>query len=239
MITDDEIDSLPEDDEEAFVRYESIIREAVRRENTNQDYRAWDVEREYVAHVLAFADNRSISVELPRNPPFQEDSFRDWYQDFVRAVDYYKASARLQVSVRRKRNVASIVLSLDLKTQIGGHLTAIRNIVGEADLPENKRDALYRRIASLQEEVDRDRTRTEALVALWLDATSALGKGAKNLDPVFGRLESIMKVLAKGRDENEQKALAAPQERKRLAAPTVRPEPEPWQPPEETDELPF
>lgn len=149
----------------------------------------------------------------------------------------------MRVSSRRKQNVVSIALSLDFKAQIGGHLTAIRNIVGDADLPESKRDAIYRRISRLQEEVDRDRTRTEAIMALWLDVTSAIGKGAQNLDPAIDRLQRIMGAFAKARDENEQKALPSPQERKRIAAPTGETEASAakgWEPPADLDdEIPF
>ena len=54
----------------------------------------------------------------------------------------------------------------NFKTKIGGHLTAIRNIVHEADLSEAKRDAIFRRGSKLQFEVDRDRTRSEAAMGL-------------------------------------------------------------------------
>lgn len=134
------------------------------------------------------------------------------------------------------------MLAPDFKAQIGAHLTAIRKIVGEAELSESKRDAIFKRINNLQEEVDRDRTRTEAAMALWLDVTIAIGKGAKNLDPAIERLERIIKVLAKAKDDNDQKALLAPQERKRISPPTATPETQ--IPPKKTrvppdDEVPF
>jgi hypothetical protein len=86
-------------------------------------------------------------------------------------------------------------------------------------------------------EVDRDRTRTEAAMALLLEVTSAIGKGAKNLDPALDRIERIVKVLAKAKDEHETKALMAPPERKRIAPPTTAPA----QPQSEemNDEVPF
>ena len=163
-------------------------------------------------------------MDLPRNPPAEGTQFFEWYQNFIRAVDYYKAVARLQVSARKKQNVTSLSLTRHFKTQIGGHLTAIRRIVAEADILPNKRDAIVKRINNLQEEVDRDRTRTEAVMALWLDITSAIGSGAKNLDPAIDRLERIVGVFAKAKDENDQKALTAPHERKRIAPPTTAPE---------------
>jgi hypothetical protein len=221
MISDDDIDLLPEDPEAAFVQYEAILRNAVREANSDRNYTGWDIEREYVAHVLAFVDTRTLPVDLPRNPPSDNEAFYEWYQSFIRAIDYYKAAARLQISARKKQNVSVLVLSPDLKAQIGAHLIAIRKIVSESEISENKRDALFRRINNLQEEVDRDRTRTEAAMALLLDVTSAVAKGAKQLDPVLDRVERIIKVLAKAKDENDQKILMAPQERKRIAPPTT------------------
>jgi hypothetical protein len=224
MISDEDIDSLPDDTDAAFVQYEAILRGAVRSANSDSGYRGWESEREYVAHILAFVDLKAIPLDLPKNPPQGDDGFYDWYQNFLRAVDYYKALARLQVSDRKKQNVAVLTLSLDFKTQIGGHLTAIRKIVAEADVSENKRDAIIKRINNLQMEIDRDRTRPEAAMALLLELTSAISKGAKNLDPAIERIERIVKVFAKAKDENEINALAAPHERKRIAPPTTAPE---------------
>jgi hypothetical protein len=237
MISDEEIDSLPDDPEAAFVQYEGILRERVRQANVFQNSN-WDVERDYVAHILAFVDTRAIPLDLPRNPPRDDGYFNNWYQNFIRAVDYYKAATRLQLSARKKEHVTVLTLSLDFKTQIGGHLTAIRKIVAEEpSISENKRDAIFRRINNLQMEVDRDRTRTEAAMALLLEVTSAIGKGAKNLDPALDRIERIVKVLAKAKDEHETKALIAPPERKRIAPPTTAP----VQPQSEemNDEVPF
>jgi hypothetical protein len=239
MISDEDIDALPSDPDAAFVQYEAILREAVRTENVRDRNPGWDVEREYVAHILAFVDTRDLPLDLPRNPPGDGSAFSEWYQIFIRAVDYYKAVARLQVSARKRQNVAVLMLSLDFKTQIGGHLTAIRKIVAEAEMSENKRDAIFRRINNLQEEVDRDRTRTEAAMALWLDLTSAISKGAKNLDPAIDRLERIIKVFAKAKDESEEKALMAPPERKRIAPPTSPVEQPQAEKPSMDDEIPF
>jgi len=238
MISEDEIDALPEDDEAAFVQYEGIIRGAVRSANLDPNYESLDVEMEYVARILAFVDNRALPWEIPRNPPYDDSSFSTWYRGFIRSVDFHKASAQLRVAARRRRNVTSIALSINFKTRIGGHLTAIHKIVSDANVSEDQRDAIYQRINNLQEEVNLDRTRTEAVIALWLDITSAISKGAKNLDPAIDRLERIMGVFSKARDENEQQAFAAPQERMRIAASTTPPRPEPGLPREDTDEIP-
>lgn len=240
MISDEDIDDLPDDPDAAFVQYEAIVRQELRRIQRETENLGWDAEREYVAHILAFVDTRRAPLDLPRNPPFGGGEFGDFYQNFVRAVDYYKAAARLQVSARTKANVSVLTLTPDLKMQIGGHLTAIRKIVDEAELSEGKRDAIFRRINNLQEEVDRDRTRTEAAMALLLEVTGAISKGATNLDPALDQVARIVKVFAKAKEENEQKTLSAPQDRKRLPAPTTPlPEAEPPKRRSLDEEIPF
>lgn len=218
MITDEQMDSLPDDDDAAFVMYEQILRDVVRRKVSIDSY---DIERDYVAHMLAFVDERTVPVDLPRNPPRDNREFGEWYQEFIQAVDYFKAAIRIRISVRRRKGEESIFLGPDFKTRIGGHLTAIQNIVLKSDITEQKRDAILRRLSALQDEVLKDKTRTEKVIGLWLDITSAIGQGAENLSPAIDRLEKVMGVFADARDENEQKRLSAPQERKRLPAPTV------------------
>jgi hypothetical protein len=94
----------------------------------------------------------------------------------------------------------------------------------KANLSENKRDAILRRVNNLQDEVDRDRTRTEAAMGLLLELTSVVSKGAKNLDPAIDRMERIIKVFAKAKDSAEMETLSPPSERRRLSPPKKAPE---------------
>jgi hypothetical protein len=216
MITDDELDDLSDDDEIAFVQYEAIVRRSMER---LRDSNSWDAERSYATHMIAFVDSRPTEFNFTK-PPYGDSDFGEWFTGFLQAIDTVKASLRLKHAARKKRNVSVLSLSLEFKTQIGGHLTAIRKIVFEADhLPESKRDALIRRIDNLQHEVDRERTKTDAAMALWLELTSAISKGATNLDPAIDRLTRIVKVLSLQKDESEIKAIKGPSKPKQLAPP--------------------
>jgi hypothetical protein len=204
MITDTELESLSDDNEVAFVQFDAIIRAAAEEVDPNN----YSVERAYVTHVLAFLETRPIPAAIPDNPPRDDGSFSEWYRnDLLPAIDRYKTKVRLQRAFKDKTNSTVFRLSGDYKTQIGGHLTAIRKIVQVAKLPESKRDTIFKKIGSLQEEVDRDRTRTQAVTALWLEITSAIGKGAENLDPAIERLEKIMNVFGRAKNEDETAAL--------------------------------
>ena len=222
MITDQEIEGLSDDADAAFVEFEAIVRASL-RDRVAQDTRGWDHEREYVAHILAFVDGRGLPLELPHDPPADDSEFGSWYGPFVRAVDYFKVRTRLSVAEKRKATNAVICLSRDLKTQIGGHIVAIRNIVNDSEASQNKKEAIFRRLANLQEEVDTDRTRTQALMSLFVELTSVIGNAAKNLDPAIERIEKIARIFGRAKAEGEQKTIGAPLERKRIAAPKERP----------------
>jgi hypothetical protein len=229
MISDDELDDLSDDDEVAFAQYEAIIRASMERSRNAHN---WDAERSYTTHMIAFIQTRSIKFTYSA-PPGGDADFGEWFTGFLQAIEVVTASLRLRHSARKKRHVNVLTLSLDFKTQIGGHLTAIRKIVFEADhLSESKRDALVRRINNLQYEVDRDRTRTEAAMALWLELTSAISKGATNLDPAIDRLGRIVKVLSLSKDEAETKAIPAPPKPKQIGPPKSVSE-------TEDDDIPF
>lgn len=216
MITDDQLDELPEDDMEAFVAFDTIVRAGLdQRRQTNN----WDAEREYVGSILAFVEVRNLQFGFPTTVPLSDDQFSQYFDAFLTSVDSLVMKTRLRLSARRRASGTTFSISGNFKTQIGGHLTAIRNIVHEADLSQNKRDAIFKQVEKLQFEVDRERTKTEAAMALWLDISSAIGQGAKNLDPAIERLERIMKIFAQARDEDTAK-LPAPAERKRIPPPS-------------------
>jgi hypothetical protein len=221
MITDDQLDELPEDDRDAFLAYETICRRWVDGHKTSAD---WSAENQYVSHILAFADARDIGLTLDGEIPEDDDDFADYFNGIVRQVDRFRAKVRVELAAERKSNGTSFHIAGNFKTQVGGHLTAIRKIVQEATLlSDAKRDAIFNRIEKLQAEVNRDRTRTETAVGLWLDITSAISHGAEKLDPAIERLERIMKVFAEARDEASIK-LPAPSEQKRLPKPKSKPD---------------
>jgi hypothetical protein len=228
MITDAQLDELPEDDLEAFVAFDSILKESLTENRQNE---SWYAEREYVNYLLAFVVARNIDVGVSPQVPDADSAFGSYFETFLKKVDSFKVQVRFELSARRRTSGTIFRIAGNFKTQIGGHLTAIRKIVHEADLSESKRDAIFRRLEKLQFEVDRDRTKAEAAIGLWLDISSAIGHGAKNLDPAIERLERIMKIFARARDEDTAK-LPAPPEQKRI--------PPPSQPqPNGDDDIPF
>jgi hypothetical protein len=67
-------------------------------------------------------------------------------------------------------------------------------------------------------EVDRDRTRTEAAMALLIEVSSAINKGVRNLDSAIDRVEQIFKALVTIKNENGPIDIAAQQAKKQIEA---------------------
>jgi hypothetical protein len=122
--------------------------------------------------------------------------------------------------------------------------------VDKLEVPDKKREALYRRISDLENEVDRDRTRFDAYAALVLEASTTTEKAARQLKPLIKLLQPITTLFANATDsENAQLQLPPAQPLKRLEPPPLKlappePESEPEPPPRQPindldDEIPF
>jgi hypothetical protein len=216
MITDHQLEELPEDDLEAFIAFDAILREQFKF-GRSQNMKA---EREYAVYMLAFSEQRKIDLDVEDELPAKDIEFKPYFDRLISRVNVTKEKIRLAQAAQRKINGTTFRIATNFKAQIGGHLNAIRNIVEKSDhLSEDKRDAIFARIEKLQAEVNRDRTKSEVVVGLWLDITSAISNGAKNLDPAIDRLERIMKILGVARDDDATARLPAPQEPKQIPPP--------------------
>jgi hypothetical protein len=124
-------------------------------------------------------------------------------------------------------------------------LSQIKDAVDKLEVPEAKREALYRRISDLENEVDRDRTRFGAYSALLLEAAATTGKAARKLKPLMKLLQPITILLAIAKEsENAQLRLPPAPALKRLEPPRLNlpsPEPEPPNQPlnDLDDDIPF
>ena len=130
--------------------------------------------------------------------------------------------------------LAAVPLNDDYRHEIHQLLNKIRKVVANLDITDQKRDAIYARIADLAAEVDKSKTGFGALTALFLEACEAGGKGAEKLEPLVRLIERVGNVFARARG---QQALPPPVKSttKRLPSPTP-----PARPSQDLDdEIPF
>ena len=150
MITEDQLEELPENDLEAFIAFDAILREELKFGRINLK-----AEREYAVYMLAFSEARNIDLDVQDEVPAQDTDFKPFFNRLISRVDVTKEKIRLAQAAQRKINGTTFRIATNFKAQIGGHLNAIRNIVEKADrLSEDKRDAIFARIEKLQAEVN-------------------------------------------------------------------------------------
>ena len=217
--------SLPGDPEEAFVIYERHV-----RAQHLEPYRDPDDEHEasikkeqhqqYLAKIAAFLNMYGFDVGVDFGFMYATD-YNTFWQNFEEAqlkIQFFVTQCEIRKSQRIRDGEAAIyVLSPSQKQEIHHHLDQIRSIIAEADLTDEKREALSRRLNAFADEVDRDRTKGQILTAAYV----WMKKEVKNeIGPGIDKVEKIFDVLAKAKELWE--TLPKPSIKKELPAPPKR-----------------
>jgi hypothetical protein len=86
------------------------------------------------------------------------------------------------------------------------------------EVEQKKKDALFNKLNDLQQELDRQRTRFDALAALAIETAGVVGEVVEKTQ-LLKILDSIAKVMWGLKTEEETKRLPAPTVPKRIEAP--------------------
>jgi hypothetical protein len=231
-----EMVGLPENPTLAFVAYEKRLR-ARTRDRTDEydeqgDLNVTSLARQYTNRLIAFIKVWGLPVSVNMDVPYDDRDFWNWYYRFIKTVDYYVVEFQHEHLRGGRGNVAAISFSLDYKEEIGRLLDRVRKVVNQAELADDKKDAIHAKIAALQLEIDRSTTRFDALLSRWLDLTNAVGEAAKNLEPAVKMLERIMRIFGQAKADHDQRQLPPPEEKKQLPSPKAD-----WN--DLDDEIPF
>lgn len=127
------------------------------------------------------------------------------------------------VSLLRARNIFEIdgnlrqdyvVLDENWKSTATTYVQHIRKAVLAARMEEALREPIIAKLNELQREIDRNRTRVDALSETWLKVTEAIGRGAENLGPVarlLDKLSGSLSWLRRTQSDEVPKTLPAPE----------------------------
>jgi hypothetical protein len=214
---------LSEDPELAFVEFEEQLRAAMN--DSIRDMDGWDYiqgqKLYYIFRLMAFHDAHGFSFfEKPKlTRSMGVIDFQRSFDNFLDEVAYW--STQTQVRQAQRLRPISTVLSLtpEMKRQIHHFINRIRAIVEPVDLPVAKKEAIWTELNALADEVDRDRTKAEAMTALAIEIAGATGEAAKRLAPVKEILDAITNLFAKAKEMTEFRRLPSPSGQSVLRAP--------------------
>ena len=221
MISDEELEGLPDDPEQAFVELERIASERLSalqmdRGRSYNDAETWDDELDYMNVVLASAKALGIEAFNSWSVPAPDDSVYSSYHAFRLFVKNY--TMQLRVAKTRRRKASAIAFDPKAKSKLRHLIEQMRKAVDEAELTPRKKDAFYVRIGDLAMEVDRTWTTSESLGNLIIELAGDVGEGFEKLEPIRKWVDSIAAVFGKAR-RDQQDALPPPSKQKQIEGP--------------------
>lgn len=206
MVTDDELENIPSDPDEALCYLVEILRQKVRAFNIDER-RNWDIEREYINLVRGFLSEYGIEIgaALGRDPPIDDGAFSEYYHEFNVIMDQRVAAARIRVAMQRKQD--KIPLNAATKARITRHIQQIREILQKIDIPVDKRDQILIKLNKFAQAIDTERTDIRRILDVTLEVADTGDEVAKKLVDVREHINSITGLLAEARRWAERKVL--------------------------------
>jgi hypothetical protein len=207
MITDEEIEQLPDDPIVAFIEFEKILRTRTNEILQTASQEQWDNSSdyyiEYMNRVAAAAQEFKIDdLKALRVPPVNRDysSIHADYQQFLTDVDFFTTRFRLRRSRNRQNSVG---LDGNTKARIHAYIQKIRIVLDKAELPESKRDLLFAKLDEFVLEVDKSRTNLQSIATVYLTICTVIGEGFNKLEPVRRFINSIAALMGKAKDTED------------------------------------
>ena len=212
-------DDLPEDHEKAFVYLERQFRADLDESLKDNDKGGYDAycKRKYMSAVIAAAKSLDIPGIADYSAPYKDREVWDVFEMFE--TDVLNLTIQIEINHSRRRKKYSVVFDSADRQKLRHYIERIRTTVEASNAPQAKRDAIFKKLAELILEIDRDRTRFEVIA----DAIRGVARLSGDVEregaePWWKWVKLIFGVIDDAK-EKEPQSLPAPQERKRLEAP--------------------
>lgn len=226
-------DDFPEDDEKAFIRLAQHFRTQLDdglRDNDQNSYDAY-CKRKYMSAVIAAAKSLNIPGIQDYTTPFDDREVWNTFEGFEH--DVMNLVIQIEINHARRSTKYSVAFDDVSKRKIRHHIEQIRRAVEGSDLPQSKRDAIYKKLSDLTLEIDRSRTRFEIVA----DAV----RGVARLGGDVGKyVKAILGEIDEAKDKEPQTSLPSPEERRPLEPPRRQlPSPQETRRVDLDDDIPF
>jgi hypothetical protein len=161
---------------------------------------------EYINKVLAAARAFKIDGLKGWELPSVDGNCWQAYRGFVHDVDFCTTQIRINQAGRNRSN--SVGLDGNTKAKIHSYVQKIRIVLDKAELPELKRDLLFRKLDAFVVEVDKARTSLQSVASVYLTVCTVIGEGFNKLEPVRRFINSIATLIGNAKDvEDSLRAL--------------------------------
>jgi len=184
IISAQDFDNLPEDDEQCFVEFEAICRRNM-TQMLEEDQRSGDFYVSVRAHYMAAVYSVAQQCGIPNLPdPHVSEQRETWkfYSTFALAVQ--GEVARIRIQNRRARGRLSVQITDNTRTKIQHYIDRLRDTIQQSDLSEAMKQALKAKLNELEDELGQRRL--------------SFGKAMALLSVVVVGLSSVTTIAAEG-----------------------------------------
>ncbi len=241
LISDEEFDNLPTDNERCFIEFEAINRRNLNRMINNDTNTEFDrvVRQQYMAAVSAVAHECGVP-----NISFDPDTDENTYQQFGRfSLAVQGEVARLRIRQRGERHPYSVMLTGATRTKIEHYISRIRDVVAKSDMDAGRKRDLNKKLDELVSELTGHRLSFAKSMAILAAVMATMGSVVTISADGPSAVAHIMQLIGedKATEETAARRLAPPP--KALPAPPKpgtfgRPPPRSL-PDELDDDIPF
>jgi len=203
MLSKDDVDSLPDDQDEAFALLSELFETYVEGRDKGRHMDGIQYAdalgcADEVRAILTAWDAEEKYPRLMRNPPPGDGEWYEWWTEFQSAMRHYKVHALMM----RRKSLMSVVLDKSHRAKIRGLLSRVREIVSQLKVSPAKHEKIIDLISKLENEVDRPRTRMEAFFALVLEGSSVMRQVGEDAKPLIEDIEKINDLFSEAKDDD-------------------------------------
>ncbi|MFZ4763247.1 MAG: hypothetical protein ACOYK8_10570 [Alphaproteobacteria bacterium] len=224
MLSDEELASLPEDPIMAFIKLESIAKAVLNQSLTDDSIQMYQHNKlccNYMSYICSLAETYDLGILEGYQIPYSNNpNFSELFEKFSQDIDNFIIKFRVQNM--RSQKEFSVSLDDATKRKIRFLIDQIKEKIGEADLEENKKNALYDKLNEFSKEVDKSRTSFGNFLVNMNLACAGLGKAAKELLPVAELVSNIIDNIRKVKEDETSQIAIAHSALKRISSPPKR-----------------
>ena len=223
LITEEEYNNLPDDDEQCFVRFESIVRASMNRLISNESNSNLDqmIQSQYMISVSTVG--HECGIPNTQLPDYREENFYDAFKAF--SIIVQGEVARIRVRGRGGRHPFSVQLAENTRPKIEYHLDRLRDAIEGADLSDIRKRALLAKLNDLQVEFGNKRVSFAKTMAILIAVSSCLSPIANTTTIAAegkAAIQSIMSLLGADKESEEGAKLRLSPPLKALPAPVQK-----------------
>jgi hypothetical protein len=215
MFTRDEIDNLPDDNDEAFGVAEGLCRKKA-FDGRNHISGSHQDKLLYITLVREVA--RELGIKLPQSPAESnllrlESDSTDYAYALSRFAEAQKAASALRNRYRRHEN--SVLIAPATRERIKNHITSLRDMIDASKLPDWQKSKLNQRLDDLVAELDQRRASFMRTMIILAAVAGSLGSAVGGVAEAPQALQHIGRIVAllghdKKAEDDERERLTSP-----------------------------